>query len=91
MLLPTAPLLSEHKKKEQAGQEKTPDDAGPTNDPSQTTEVDSTDKDNMENEADPKIGNDECSNGASIYENMETCTAEEVFKVKKDDIIAQVC
>ena len=92
MLLPTATLLSKPKKKEQSEKEKTEDDAEPmNNDPSQSMEVDGTDdKDKVEPEADPKNGSGECSNGAKDLETMETSTAEEVFKVKKDDIIAQV-
>ena len=92
MLLPTATLLSEPKEKEQSVKEETEDDVGLTNnDPSQSVEVDGTDhKDKVENEADPKNGSGECSNGARDLETMETSTDEEVFKVKKDDIIAQV-
>lgn len=94
MLLPTATLLCKPKKKEQSEKEETEDDTEPMNNDqaSQSMEVDGTDqKDKVENEVDPKNGSGECSNGAKDPETMpETSTAEEVFKVKKDDIIAQV-
>ena len=92
MALPTAPpLLSEPKKKEQSGQEKTPSEPGSTDDnTAQSMEVDGTDKDKAERDANTKNGSKECEDGASCTEKMETST-EEVVKVKKDDIIAQVC
>lgn len=92
MILPTAPSLSsEPVKKEQPGQEKTASDSGPTDDNTeQIMDVDGTDEDKVECKSGIKNGSDECNNGTSTDKKMEIC-AEEVFKVKKDDIIAQVC
>ena len=91
MSLPTAPLLlPEPKKKELSEQEKAASDViAADDDPAQTMEVDDADKDKVEKKADAKNGSDECNNGSTAGEGMETCT-EEVYKVKNDDIIAQV-
>ena len=80
------------KKKELSGQEETSNDAALASDSSsQDKEVDSTANDKVEGKANTKNGSDVSSNGASVGENGDVCTEEEVvIKVKKDDIIAQV-
>lgn len=93
MVLPSAPsLLSEPKKTaEQTEQEKPSGEAGSTSEEcEQGMEVDVTDN-KAESEGDAKNGSDDC-NGSNTVEKMDTTTnTEEVFKVKKEDIIAQVC
>ena len=91
MSLPTAPsLLPAPKKKDISEHEKASSDVVPADDdPAQSMKVDDADKDNVDNKADAKNGSDECNNGSTAGEKMETCT-EEVYKVRKDDIIAQV-
>lgn len=89
MPLPTAPpLLSDNSKKtDQTGQEKASDRAAATSEEgTETMEVDVAD--NNKNEDDAKNGSDDC-NGANTDEQVDT-TTEEVVKVKKEDIIAQV-
>lgn len=94
MVLPSAPsLLSEPKKTaEQTEQEKPSGEAGSTSEEcEQGMEVDVTDNNKVESEGDAKNGSDDC-NGSNTVEKMDTTTStEEVFKVKKEDIIAQVC
>lgn len=91
MVLPTAPsLLSVPKKTDQTGQEKASSETEPTSEEgAQSMEVDVTDKDKAESKGDAKNGSNDC-NGSNTVEKMDT-TTEEVFTVKKEDIIAQVC
>ena len=90
MLLPKAPpLLSNNSKKiEQTGQEKSSDSSAAafSEEGTETREVDVAD--NNKSEDDAKNGSEDC-NGADTVEQVDT-TTEEVVKVKKEDIIAQV-
>ncbi|XP_078367227.1 integrator complex subunit 8-like isoform X2 [Oculina patagonica] len=90
MDLPAAPsLLSDPKKTEQTGQEKASGEAGTTSEEgAESMQVDIVDNDKAKSESDAKNGSDDC-NGSNTVEKMDTAT-EEVFKVKKEDIIAQV-
>ena len=89
-MLPTAPsLLSYPKKTEQTEQESASGDTEPTSEEgTESMQVDVPDNNNAKSEGDAENGSDDC-NGSNTAEEMNT-TAEEVFKVKKEDIIAQV-
>lgn len=90
MVLPTVPsLLSDPKKTDTTEQEKASSETGPTSEEgAQSMDVDVTGDDKAKTKSDAKNGSDDC-NGSNVGEKMET--AEEVFTVKKEDIIAQVC
>lgn len=89
MDLPAAPsLLSDPKKTEQTGQEKASGEST-SEEGAESMQVDVVDNDKAKSEGDAKNGPDDC-NGSNTVEKMDTAT-EEVFKVKKEDIIAQVC
>ena len=86
MILPTPPsLVTDHHRKEQSGQERTVSEAASTNDdPAQSMEVDgTTSKTEAEN------GSNESNNISNTGEDTDTFS-NEIHKVKKDDIIAQV-
>lgn len=91
MVLPTVPcLLSDPKKTDSTEQEKASSETGPSSEEvAHSMDVDITDEDKAKTKSDAKNGSDDC-NGSNAGEKMET-TAEEVFTVKKEDIIAQVC
>lgn len=91
MVLPTAPsLLSDPKKTDKTEPEKASSEVGPTSEEgAQSVDVDITDDDKAKSEGDAKNGSDDC-NGSNAVEKMDT-TTEEIFTVKKEDIIAQVC
>lgn len=91
MVLPTVPsLLSDPKKTDTAEEEKASSETGPSSEEvAHSMDVDITDEDKAKIISDAKNGSDDC-NGSNAGEKMET-TAEEVFTVKKEDIIAQVC
>ncbi|XP_020623950.1 integrator complex subunit 8-like [Orbicella faveolata] len=90
MVLPTAPsLLSDPKKTDKTEPEKASSEVGPTSEEgAQSVDVDITDDDKAKSEGDAKNGSDDC-NGSNAVEKMDT-TTEEIFTVKKEDIIAQV-
>lgn len=93
MALPAAPsLVSEPKTTEQPEQEKASDGAAvaepPSEDQEQSMEVEVTDNSKTETKGDVKNGSDDNSSSNTV-ENMDTST-EEVIKIKKEDIIAQV-
>lgn len=90
MVLPTVPsLLSDPKKTDTTEQEKASSETGPTSEEgAQSMDVDVAGDDKAKTKSDAKNGSDDC-NGCNVGEKMET--AEEVFTVKKEDIIAQVC
>ena len=91
MTLPTAPALSESKKKQLPEEENRSNDGTLVNDgSSQNMDIDSTDKEEVQNKADTKNGSDVSSNGTSVGKHDDACTDAEDVKVKKDDIIAQV-
>lgn len=86
MILPTPPsLVTDQHRKEQPGQERTVSEAASTNDdPTQNMEVDgTTSKTEAEN------GSNESKNTSNTGEDTDTFS-NEIHKVKKDDIIAQV-
>ena len=86
MILPTPPsLVTDQHRKEQSGQERTVSEAASTNDdPAQNMEVDgTTSKTEAEN------GSNESNNISNTGEDTDTFS-NEIHKVKKDDIIAQV-
>ena len=91
MVLPTVPsLLSDPKKTDTTEQEKASSETGPPSEEvAHSMDVDITDEDKAKIISDAKNGSDDC-NGSNAGEKMET-TAEDVFTVKKEDIIAQVC
>ena len=93
MVLPTAPsLLSHPKMTDKSEPEKASSEAEPTSEEgTQSVDVDIADEDKTRSEGDVKNGSDDC-NGSNAAEKMDTTTdSEEVFTVKKEDIIAQVC
>ena len=91
MPLPTAPLLSEPRK-QITEQESTFTDAEPTNDGiSQNNGGDINNENKVENVVDTENNADECNNALNVKQNMDISTEEEVYKVKKDEIVAQVC
>ena len=77
--------MTDHHRKEQSGQERTVSEAASTNDdPAQNMEVDgTTSKTEAEN------GSNESNNISNTGEDTDTFS-NEIHKVKKDDIIAQV-
>ena len=86
MILPTPPsLVTDQDRKEQSGQERSVSEAASTNDdPAQNMEVDcTTSKTEAEN------GSNESNNISNTGEDTDTFS-NEIHKVKKDDIIAQV-
>ena len=86
MILPTPPsLVTDQHRKEQSGQERTVSEAASTNDDAaQNMEVDgTTSKTEAEN------GSNESNNTSNTGEDTDTFS-NEIHKVKKDDIIAQV-
>ena len=86
MILPTPPsLVTDQHRKEQSGQERSVSEAASTNDdPAQNMEVDgTTSKTEAEN------GSNESNNISNTGEDTDTFS-NEIHKVKKDDIIAQV-
>ena len=92
MTLPTGPsLISESRRKDNVEHENTPVDAETSTDNILQIVVSSSSNENkVEDEAAIKNGSSEGSNGGDIKQIMNTCTEEEVVKVKKDDIVAQV-
>ncbi|XP_068722268.1 integrator complex subunit 8-like isoform X2 [Montipora capricornis] len=90
MPLPTAPLLSEPRK-QITEQESTFTDAEPTNDGiSQNNGGDINNENKVENVVDTENNAEECNNAVNVKQNMDISTEEEVYKVKKDEIVAQV-
>lgn len=91
MTLPTAPSLSESKKKQLSEEENTINNGTlVTDSSSQSMDIDNIDKEEVEHKADTKNASDVSSNGASVGKHDNVCTDVEDVKVKKDDIIAQV-
>lgn len=86
MILPTPPsLVTDQNRKEQSGQERTVNEFASTNDnPAQNMEVDDT-KSNTKAEN----GSNECNNTFNTGEGTDTFS-NKIYKVKKDDVIAQV-
>ena len=91
MVLPTVPLvLPDPKKTDKTEPEKASSEAEPTSEEGvQSIDVNIADDDKAESKGDAENGSDDC-NGSNAAEKMDT-TTEEVFTVKKEDIIAQVC
>ena len=90
MVLPTAPsLLSDPKKTDTTEPEKASETAPTSEEGAQNMDADIADDDTAKSKDGAKNGSDDC-NGSNAVEKMETAI-EELFTVKKDDIIAQVC
>ena len=91
MVLLTAPsLLPKPKQSDKMEPEKASSEAGPTGEEdAQGMDDDITDDDKAKSKDNAKNGSDDC-NGSNAVEKMDT-TTEQVFPVKKEDIIAQVC
>ena len=86
MILPTPPsLVTDQNRKEQSGQERTVREAASTNDdPPQNMEVDGT-----KSKAEAENGSNESNNISNTGKDTDTFS-NEIYKVKKEDIIAQV-
>ncbi|KAM7448754.1 Integrator complex subunit 8 [Porites harrisoni] len=86
MILPTPPsLVTDHHRKEQSGQERTVIEAASTNDdPAQNMEVDGT-----KSKTEAENGSNESNNTSNTGEDTDTFS-NEIYKVKKEEIIAQV-
>ena len=77
--------MTDHNRKEQSGQERTVSEAASTNDdPAQNMEVDGT-----KSKAEAENGSNESDNISNTGEDTDTFS-NEIYKVKKEDIIAQV-
>ena len=86
MILPTPPsLVTDHHRKEQSGQERTVIEAASTNDdPAQNMEVDGT-----KSKTEAENGSNESNNTSNTGEDTDTFS-NEIYKVKNEEIIAQV-
>ena len=87
MILPTPPsLVTDQHRKEQSGQERTViiEAASTNDDPAQNMEVDGT-----KSKTEAENGSNESNNTSNTGEDTDTFS-NEIHKVKKDDIIAQV-
>ena len=87
MILPTPPsLVTDQHRKEQSGQERTVSEAASTNDdPSQNMEVDGT-----KSKTEAENGSNESNNTSNTGHEDTDTFSNEIYKVKKEENIAQV-
>ena len=86
MILPTPPSLVTETRKEQSGQERTVSEPASTNDdPPQNMEVDGS-----KSKTEAENGSNESNNTSNTGHEDTDTFSNEIYKVKKEEIIAQV-